>query len=123
MARMSVTTLVDDLDPTGNTEANKTVTFHDLDGNKRVIDLCDHNSEVFLKVYRQAEELLARYVAVSRVVKVGKSPRRTSAARVSSNLCRRWNREVKGRTDINDRGRIPADAVKDWEDAGSPRTW
>jgi hypothetical protein len=123
MADRTVTEMVDDLDPTGQTIASERIRFV-VETTVYEIDLCKENAEGFHEAIEQCNEIMGRYVKAGRLVMVkAKAPAGTRARkRTDSANVRRWNREVKGR-EIGERGRIPAEFVSDYAAAGSPTTW
>ncbi len=106
MAQKVSVLLVDDID---GSDANETIPFG-LDGTHYEIDLnSDHAQEL--------RERLSRYVKAARKVTGSASrparARRTTANDAKNKEIRNWARE-RG-LDVNDRGRIPADIMAQYE--------
>lgn len=113
MAERVHTSLIDDLDPSGETIADERIRFT-WEGEEREIDLCMQNAQGF-------REAMDRYVKASRLVRKQKLVR-TEARRLNSKTCRRWLREVRN-YEVPERGRIPAGYATEYQEAGSPTSW
>jgi hypothetical protein len=110
----TLVTLLDDLSPDAEVEATHSVCFS-VSGTDYEIDLSEHN-------FKAMEAAFAPYVdaarTVSRTASREKSGGRTSAQRERSRAARQW---LLARGHIaSERGRIPADKMQLWIDAGQP---
>jgi len=114
MAQKTHVQLLDDLDPKGETEAHETVQFG-LDGEQREIDLHKDNAA-------RLRAALAEFMEHSRPSGNGSraSKKRDAASRKEAKHCRAWLKSMGLDSGLSERGRIPADLLKRWEDAGKP---
>lgn len=109
MARKQIVELTDDLDPSGSTAADETISFA-LDGVPYEMDLSSEHCAEF-------RGMMARYLAVARVLP-RTSKTRSSTSRERSAQIRRWAKSAG--IEVTDRGRMPASIVRQWEAAGRP---
>jgi hypothetical protein len=111
MAIKQQVSLIDDMDPSGQTIADETVPFG-FRGRQYEIDLATVNAKAF-------EEAVAPYISAARTVTVSRGGRdRSPQQRERSALCRAW---LKSRgEEVPERGRIPKKLIEKWEAAGSP---
>ncbi|GDY31799.1 histone-like nucleoid-structuring protein Lsr2 [Gandjariella thermophila] len=109
MAQKVQVALVDDLD---GSEATQTVKFA-FEGREYEIDLSDKNAEKLSKALRPYLDK-ARRVG-GRKTRVGRPGRRAAASREESQAIRAWARRQG--IQISDRGRIPADVQRRYEQA------
>lgn len=102
MAKKVLVHMTDDLDPSGNTEAHRTLEFS-FDGTEYEIDLHDDNVKRF-------KEMLAPYVEAAKAKPAPRKHKpRSTQARTHSQEVRRWAREHGHQ--VSDKGRISAEAV------------
>jgi len=110
----TLVTLLDDLTPGAEVEATHSVRFS-FAGTDYEIDLAEHN-------FKAMEAALAPYIDAARTAPRSAPGRergaRTPAQRQNSKNARQW---LLARGHISsERGRIPAEKLKIWTDAGSP---
>jgi len=108
MAQKVQVVLLCDVD-NGDTDAQETLKFS-LDGNAYEIDVCARHAQ-------QIQDALQPFVAHARKAAGASAPRRARApgARRQTASIRSWAKDH--RITVNDRGRIPASVVKDYEAA------
>jgi hypothetical protein len=108
MAQKVQVTLLCDLDD-GNVDADETVQFS-LDNNAYEVDVCAKHAQ-------QIREGLEPFVANARKASAGAARRRPAPAggRQQTASIRTWAKDHG--IQINERGRIPASVVKEYEDA------
>lgn len=116
MAQRVITTLLDDTDPSGATEADETLTFG-LDGDNYEIDLATNNAAAlrnalarYVEVARRATNQPAR--SRGRAVRSGSASTRpaSSTAATPGNVdIRAWAR-ANG-IEVNERGRVPMSVI------------
>jgi hypothetical protein len=117
MARHVEIQMLDDLDlgltPPRETGAVATVSFA-LDGQEYEIDLSQQHLDLMRGALEPFSEVARRIPAT----RTGKARKRPQAQREERAAARAWARSQGYR--VKDRGRIPEQALEDWEKAGKP---
>jgi hypothetical protein len=120
MAQKTIVTLVDDL--TGEAAENISTVEFALDGRAYQLDLTEENSA-------KLHDALAQYVNAARKIggrrrsgaRPGRAPKSAGSTtgynRETLKSIREWAKKHSYR--VSDRGRLPAEVVQAWEQAGS----
>lgn len=110
MASKQIVELTDDLDSTGKTPADETVSFA-LDGVSYEIDLSDRNA-------KELRTAMQPFIDAARVRPRNAGRSRSPKQRERSGTIRRWAKSAG--LEVPDRGRIPSSITELWEAAGRP---